>query len=52
MLQQKPKPTADYETDHTTIPRHVETCPKCAATVADGQGLLACTDCDWTALVA
>ena len=52
MLQQKPKPTADYETDHTTIPKHVETCPKCAETVADGQGLLACTDCDWTALVA
>jgi len=52
MLQHKPKPTADSRTDHATIPRHAETCPHCAEAVVDGQGLLACTDCDWTAIVA
>jgi len=51
MLKQKPRPTAN-ERKHETVARHVETCPDCAETVVDGQGLLACTDCDWTATVA
>jgi hypothetical protein len=52
MLKQKPKPTANEPTEYATVANHVETCPDCAETVVDGQGLLACTDCDWTALVA
>lgn len=51
MLQHKPKPTANTRTEYQTIDRHVNTCPDCAETVVDGQGLLACTDCDWTAIV-
>jgi len=43
---------ADSHTEYETVARHVEACPDCAERVVDGQGLLTCTDCDWTATVA
>ncbi|WP_170845410.1 hypothetical protein [Halorientalis persicus] len=52
MLQHKPTPgTERFGSDHETVSTHVTTCPTCDATVVDGQGLLACTDCDWAGYV-
>jgi len=52
MLQQKPGDGADHESTFETVPTHLNTCPDCGGSVVDGQGLLRCGDCHWTALVA
>jgi hypothetical protein len=52
MLQHKSTAdTGELGSDHETVPTHVATCPTCGASVVDGQGLLACTDCDWAGYV-
>jgi hypothetical protein len=43
---ERPEPTA--ETD--TLPTTADACPTCDGALVDGQGLVACTDCDWTGL--
>ncbi|WP_157525967.1 hypothetical protein [Halorientalis sp. IM1011] len=52
MLQHKSTPeTERLGSDHDRVATHVSSCPTCESTVVDGQGVLACTDCDWAGIV-
>ncbi|WP_299268572.1 hypothetical protein [Halorientalis sp.] len=52
MLQHELTPNTErLGSDRETVSTHVTSCPTCDASVVDGQGLLACTDCDWAGLV-
>ena len=45
--RQSPEPTPTE-----TLARDATACPECAAALVDGQGLVACTDCEWTGIYA
>lgn len=44
--------TGGLSLDYETVPTHVSTCPECASSVLDGQGVLGCVDCGWNGFVA
>ncbi|MFB6084372.1 MAG: hypothetical protein ABEJ94_09025 [Halorientalis sp.] len=52
MLQHEPTPeTERLGSDHERVVTHVSSCPICDSGVVGGQGVLTCTDCDWTGIV-
>ena len=52
-LQHKPTTAENwFGSERYTVSTHEADCPACDEQVVDGQGVLACTDCDWVGIVA